>query len=57
MSYDLREIDDFFNAMELDVLQAGVGWGTWVVRVGMALVTIFSVVLWFKMNKYEAKNE
>ena len=57
MSYDLKEIDDFFNAMELDVLQTGVGWGTWVVRAGMVLVTVFSIVLWFKMNRYEAKNE
>lgn len=57
LAYDLKDIDDFFNQMELEVLSAGAGWSTLIVRVGMVLVIAFSAILWFKMNKYESKNE
>jgi hypothetical protein len=43
--------------MELEVLSAGAGWSTLIVRIGMVLVIAFSAILWFKMNKYESKNE
>ena len=57
IDYDMREIDDFFNQMELSVVTTGAGLSTLLVRAGMIMVIAFSVLLWFKMNKYETKNE
>ena len=53
--YDMREIDDVFNEMEINTVTTG--WSNMILNFGMILVIIVSGLLWCKMNKFETKNE
>lgn len=55
LSYDMTDIDDIFDQMELQVVSSG-GWSGFLVNLGMGLVIAFSVALYCKMRSYESKN-
>lgn len=56
MQYDMKEIDDVFNEMELQVVNTGAGWSAMIVNIGMLMVIGFSGFLWCKMKSYESKH-
>lgn len=55
--YDMKDIEDVFNEMELQVVSTGGGLSSMILNIGMVLVIIVSAMLWKKMNTFETKNE
>jgi hypothetical protein len=53
----MRDIDDFFDDMELKTVNTGLGMGTLIVNVGMVAVIAVAIMLWLKLNKYQTKHE
>jgi hypothetical protein len=49
MQYDMTEIDQVFNEMEIQVIKGGGGWSSMIINIGMIAVIIVSGMLWFKM--------
>lgn len=56
LQYEISDLEDVFNVMELSVSGFGTGWSAIIVNFGMIAVILVSLMLYGKMRGYEQKN-